>query len=172
MARKSASIKRNLTRDELAAELDVHPETVGRYCRMGAPHDKTPHGHRYEVVEFRGWMAENNLSGREGRPTEIPDSPDLEKARLRKENALASKYELQVRRERGELVPLDDVRQWIGENVTTLRNRLLSLGPNVTAELEGRDAAERQGIIDARVIEYLNDLAQAVRQLSGGTQSA
>lgn len=159
MPQKPRKIQRAITRDDLATELGVHPESVGRYVRMGAPHTKTSKGHLYDVAEFRGWMAENGLTGREGRPSETPDSPDLEKARLRKENALASKYELQVKRERAELVPIEDVKQWIGERVAAAKNRLVGLGASVTPHLEGRDTAERQAIIDDRVTEILTELA-------------
>ena len=81
----------------------------------------------------------------------------MERARLRKENALAAKYELQVQRERGELVPVEEVKRWIGQHVTAAKNKLIGFGAAVTPQLEGRDAAERHGIIDVRVIEILDE---------------
>jgi hypothetical protein len=147
---KVQKITRNVKRDELAEELDLHSETVGRYDRMGAPYERRGRCNYYNVAEYRGWMQAN-----------INDSPDLEKARLRKENALAAKYELQVQRERGELIPVTDVKQWVGQHVTTAKNKLIGLGASVTPLLEGRDAAERQTLIDARVTEILNELAAA-----------
>jgi hypothetical protein len=112
-------------------------------------------------AEVAAWKRENGITGEPGRPSDATDSPDLEAARLRKENALAAKYELQVQRERGELVPVDEVKQWIGRHVTTAKNKLIGLGAGVTPLLEGRDAAERQSIIDARISEILNELAAA-----------
>lgn len=158
---RAPKIERNLTRDELAAELDVHAETIGRYDREGAPHERRGRANRYNAPEFKAWMRTHGKTGKEGRPSATEDSPDLEAARLRKENALAAKYELQVQRERGELVPVEDVRQWIGQHVTTLRNRLNGLGAEVTPHLEGRDAAERQTIMEGRITDILSELAGA-----------
>jgi phage terminase Nu1 subunit (DNA packaging protein) len=158
---------RDLTREELAVELDVHPESIGRYGRLGAPREmRGGRGGRggqyyYNAAEFIAWMKSRKLTGEKGRPSDTPDSPDLENARLRKENALASKYELQVQRERAELVPVTEVKQWIGQNVTAAKNKFIGLGAGVTPLLEGRDAAERQAIIDARVAEILGELASA-----------
>ena len=157
---KQSRIVRDLTRDDIAALLDVHVESVGRYDRDGAPHERRGNRNFYNEDEYRAWMASKGLTGKEGRPNE-DDSPDLEKARLRKENALAAKYELQVKREKGELVPTEEVRRWIGEHVTTAKNKLIGLGAAVAPLLEGRDAAERQTIIDGRVSEILEELAAA-----------
>jgi phage terminase Nu1 subunit (DNA packaging protein) len=161
MARKKApKIDRSVRRDELADILDVHQESVGRYDRMGAPFELRGRTHYYNEAEYRAWMDANKITGDEGRPHQA-DSPDLEKARLRKENALASKYELQVKRERAEVLPVDEVKQWIATHVGGARNKFMGLGARVTPLLEGRDGGERQGIIDDAVVEILNELAAA-----------
>jgi hypothetical protein len=149
-----------MTADECGDVLELSTELIRDYMGRGCPHDKGGPGkpNRLDPGEVTAWMRANKLTGKPGRPNE-DDSPDLEKARLRKENALASKYELQVKREKGELVPVAEVQQWIGERNTTAKNKFIGLGASVTPLLEGRDAAERQGIIDARVIEILDELA-------------
>jgi hypothetical protein len=149
-----------MTADECGDVLELSTELIRDYMGRGCPHDKGGPGkpNRLDPGEVTAWMRSNKLTGKPGRPNE-DDSPDLEKARLRKENALASKYELQVKREKGELVPVAEVQQWIGERNTTAKNKFIGLGASVTPLLEGRDAAERQGIIDARVIEILDELA-------------
>jgi phage terminase Nu1 subunit (DNA packaging protein) len=101
--------ERTIGRDELAEILGVHPETIGRYDREGAPHTVRNRRNCYNEAEYKAWCDVNGKTLVQGRPIE-GDSPDLEKARLRKENALAAKYEIQVARERGLLVPVDEVR--------------------------------------------------------------
>lgn len=159
--RKPKTSQRNLSRDELADEIDVHSETIGRYDREGAPHERRGRANFYSAPEYRAWMAEHGKTGEQGRPSFAEDSPDMEAARLRKENALAAKYELQVQRERGELVPVEEVKRWVGEHVTRAKNRLIGLGSAIAPHLEGRDTAERQVIIETRVTEILNELAAA-----------
>jgi hypothetical protein len=173
MAKKKAQSKpvRDTSRDDLSTELDVHSETIGRYDREGAPFEKRGRANWYNVPEYRAWMTANGYTGEKGRPIE-GDSPDLEAARLRKENALAAKYELQVRRDKRELVPAIEVRQWIGQHVITFRNRLISLPASVTPHLEGRDAGERQTILEERITEVLNELARAVEGVGGGATPA
>ena len=145
---------------EAAEELNIAEETVRRDINRGAPHSRDGKKIVLNVPEYRQWRESKGLKPEKGRPLEV-DSPDLEKARLRKENALASKYELQVERERGILVPIEEVKQWIGQHVTAAKNKLIGMGAGVTPLLEGRDAAERQAIIDSRVNEILDELAAA-----------
>lgn len=144
---------RDVTRDDLATELEVHQDSIGRWDRQGAPHERRGRKYWYNVPEYQAWMRANNVTGKEGRPIE-GDSPDLEAARLRKENALASKYELQVSRERRDLIPIDEVRTVGGRAIATFRNRLNGAGAILSPRLEGRDAAERQDILD----KYHRDL--------------
>src|SRR4051794_3240892 len=72
------SFHRELSRDELSTELDVHPKTIGRYDAEGAPHDRTAKGNRYSAPEYRAWMCGHGHSGRVGRPA------DYEADRLRR----------------------------------------------------------------------------------------
>lgn len=156
---KSTKIQRDLTAEDLSIELGVHRQTIVDYDKAGAPREKRGRSYFYDAAEYRAWMQANNKTGKAGRPID-GDSPDLQQAKLRKENALASKYELQVSREKGTLIPLDDVRQWIGERVTATKNRLIGLGAAISPLLDGRDAAERQTIIDGRVNEILEELSR------------
>jgi phage terminase Nu1 subunit (DNA packaging protein) len=94
-----------------------------------------------------------------GRPVSVNASPDLDAARLRKENALAEKYELQVERERGELLVAERVeRDWL-QSAQVIRNKLIGLPASVAPQLEGMTAAEMQTLLETRVNEILNELA-------------
>lgn len=157
---KTPKIARETTANELADELDVHRQTIVDYDREGAPREKRGRSYFYNAAEYLTWMRANGKTGKQGRPIE-GDSPDLEAARLRKENALASKYELQVSRERAQLVPVEEVKRWINEHVASARNKFIGFGARLTPQLEGRDNAERQTLLDDGVNEILNELAGA-----------
>jgi hypothetical protein len=108
-------------------------------------------------------MRENKRSGKNGVNADAVLTPSLEAARLRKENALAEKYELQTARERGELVPIAQVRVMINEHFTRAKNRLIGLAASVSPLLMGREPAEQQEILESRIAEVLNELAESTR---------
>lgn len=173
MGKRLGKALRELGISELAEELDLNEESIRRHLRRvpAPPYSKEsgPKGRlRFNAAEYQAWMDSQGLTGERGRPSEHADSPDLEKARLRKENALAAKYELQVQRERGELVPIQDVKQWIGEHVGATRSKLIGFGAAVTPQLEGRDAAERQDILESRIRDILDELTAEAGRLCGG----
>lgn len=156
---------RTQTVEDIAAEHDVATETIRRWVRDGCPADRPGKGKptKMNSAEVEGWKRENGVTGKEGRPIE-GDSPDLEAAKLRKENALASKYELQVARERGQLVPIEDVKRWLSERVGTAKNHLIGLAAKLVPSLAGRDAAEQQAIIEEGIRESLQDLSSGELQ--------
>ena len=163
--------KRDVRIVDLAGELDLNEDSIKRHIRRGAPHSKRNNRLYFNVPEYRAWMAENGLTGERGRP-DTPDSPDLEAARLRKENALASKYELQVRRERGELVPLEDVRKHMGELLMVFRNNWVGFGAATVPQLQGRDPAEQQTILDTRAEDLFRNLAKGLTDHFGDVEVA
>lgn len=155
---KPAKIARDLTRDELANVLSVSPETITGYDARGAPRERRGRQFFYNAPEYQAWMNANRISGKHGRPIDGEGTP-LEQAKLRKENALADRYELDVKKQSGQVIDLEESRRWISDHVTIAKNKFIGFGAAVTPLLEGRDAAERQRIIEDRVIEILNELA-------------
>lgn len=165
---------RSLSRDELAAELDLHPDSIKRHHKRepAPPHDRRAGKCFYNAAEYAAWMKANKLDGGPGRPSDVESSPDLEAAKLRKENALASKYELDVRRMKGRLVPLDEVKRAGIALLTAARNRLVGLPAQVTPLLEGRDNAERQTILEQQISDTLYGLASDIERLGVGNEAA
>lgn len=157
---KRVPIVRDLTRQELADELDLHADSIKRHHTRPDPPPYTRAGQAcyYNAAEYQAWMKENGLTGGQG--WQANDSPDIEVAKLRKENALADKHELDNALKRAELIRVDEVKAWIGQRVTAVKNRFIGLGAAITPHLEGRDASERQTIIDDRITEILNELAR------------
>lgn len=153
--------KRSLSAEEVAEQLDIHPKTLLSWVRgKGCPADgggAKGKPYFFDLAEVAAWMKESDITGAVGRPGTA--SPDIEAARLRKENALAEKYEIQVAKEKGELVPIQDMRQWISEQFGVAKLRLIGIGAAVAPLMEGRDVAERQTLIDERINEVLTEIA-------------
>lgn len=160
--KKPTRPNRALSRDELADELDLHADSIKRHHTRPNP---PPHSKRkgrccYNAAEYLAWMQSEGLTGQQGHQGDPSASPDLEAARLRKENALASKYELQVARERDQVVEKAPYRAaWIAE-VHTIKNKCLGLGAAVAPACYGQDAGEIQRIIDERVQQIFRELAE------------
>ena len=162
---KKPAVERTLSRDDLAGELDLHPDSIKRHHTRDNPPPHTRRGQKclYNAGEYQAWMDAEGLTGERGAPGG-GDSPDLDAARLRKENALANKYELQVAKETRELIPLAEVKQWIGEHIGRAKNRLIGMAAALAPRLEGQDAAERQQTIE----QYIE---QIVREIQAATDS-
>ena len=162
---------RNLTVLEAAGELSLHPETLREYVREGCPATKRGNSFYVSVPEVLVWMKANGRTGKQGvRPQD--ESPDLESVRIRKETALAEKYELQTARERGELVPVSQVQQWIIRNLQSARNHLLGLPAKAVVAMAGRDSAEQQSILEQLIRESLEVTANMATDLENGLESA
>lgn len=117
-------------------------------------------------AEVVAWMRENGRSGKQGRPSHASDSPDLEAARLRKENALARRYELENARDERNLIPVNEVRQWVGENMGRAKHKLIGMASALAPRMEGMDAAERQQVIEQYVEHVIREIADARSSLA------
>lgn len=161
-SKKPKQVERALSRDELADELGLHPDTIKRHHRRDnePPHDKEGQRCVYNAAEYLAWMEEEGLNGERGRPIE-GDSPDLEAAKLRKENALAAKYELQVERERGLVVDRAAYRsEWIAR-ISAAKNKLIGMPAQIAPALVGQDAGDIEHMLRDR-------LEQIIREIQSG----
>lgn len=81
-------------------------------------------------------------------------------AQARKEAALATLRELELARERGELLPRDEVIQAWSDMISSARSMLLQLGAKLAPRItSGMSFAEREAAIDAGVRECLTALS-------------
>lgn len=87
---------------------------------------------------------------------ELWSKADAEKV---KENYAARLKQLEYDRESGLVVPIDDVVVAVASEYAVVRNRLLGIGSKVAPTLATlQDAEQIKAIIDAEVIEALNQL--------------
>jgi len=143
------SIERTDGAGEVCEQLGVTEQTLRRYCTEGCPHTKGGPGkaNTYDVAEVFAWMREQNRTGRVGRPREQL-SPELEAAKLRKENAMARNWEIRNAVGEGRLIDLNAVTQRFGNAGASLRSSLESMGEQIAHLVVGKTATEAATIID------------------------
>jgi phage terminase Nu1 subunit (DNA packaging protein) len=127
---------RDKSTEQIGEIFDVGESTLRNWVRDGCPCDKGGKGkpRLFDEAEVAAWMRSKNLTGDVGKPKEIV-SDELEKARIRKDNALANKFELQVERERGLVIERAEVERLGVQKVVTVRNRLMVVGSKLAAQL-------------------------------------
>ncbi len=157
---KPTKIIRDADIIDAAQELDLSENTVRRDIRRGAPHGRKGRNIVLNIPEYRAWRQEKGLSGERGRPPDHACSEDLEKARLRKENALASKYELQVARERDQLVDRAEYRGMWMQKVTAAKGKLLGLPSQEAPGLVGLEAVDIEARLRERIEQIIRELAE------------
>ncbi|HEY1190157.1 MAG TPA: hypothetical protein VGE74_21100 [Gemmata sp.] len=146
---------------DCAEELEIGKELLRDYAMRGCPHDKGGRGkpNLFDPDEVTAWMKANGLTGLPGRPA-MTDSPDIEAAKLREINLRCRKHEIHIAEREGQLIPTQDAKQWIGEHIAAAKGKFIGMGAALAPQLEGRDAAERQDIIDRRIREILDELSE------------
>jgi phage terminase Nu1 subunit (DNA packaging protein) len=158
--------------EDAAAELDIKVGRLHNLYAMGAPHTKQSRPGqpvKTSAAAVMAWASEAgvDIHASAGRPPLHEDSPDLEAARLRKENALAAKYELQVAKERTELVPVEEVKRNLVRLGAAFRSRSMGIISTLAIKTEGQDGAERHQTISNGIHELLGQLAEDIRRLGG-----
>ncbi len=173
MAKSKAKVKKNKasplaaarTMDavELAEVLGVNEMTVRRYAREGMPHTAgqgKAHPARFGPEECQAWMKENTRTGKVGAPA-TPASAAMAAAKLRKELALAERYELLVKRDKGDLVSASEIQAQFDACVQKSKDVLDTIGDGVAPLLVGLTSpAQISQIINQRITDACNQLAR------------
>jgi phage terminase Nu1 subunit (DNA packaging protein) len=105
-----------------------------------------------------------NLRNREAEKAKADATPvdaDYEKARARREDALAGQEELELRRMRGELIPVADAVREVASALERVNARLIAVPTRLAFALTGAGIAERtaqaQAVIDEIRAELRDD---------------
>lgn len=141
-----------------AEEFGVSPNSVRVWATDGCPHQKINKRLAFNLAAVADWRRSTGKNAHSRSNTNA--SPDLESARLRKENALADKHELFVARERGLLIKAADAKRTYCNFVRVMRNRVQRVGVAVTTRWGDPDAARRQADIDNEITSALADVSQ------------
>jgi hypothetical protein len=157
------SAARTQTVAQAAIELDIHERTIYRYIREGCPHNK--HGRLTYVScgEIQAWLKSLNRTGKQGNAG--GGNSDLLAARVRRETALAEKYEDERDERRKKLMPADEVKRIGCAAFILFKNTMAGLPARLVPQLHGRDGAEQQEIIASEITAALADLSGGLRSL-------
>lgn len=88
-------------------------------------------------------------------------SEAFNKARLAEKTYQAKLKELEYKEARGELIPVDEVRQDAAAAGAEIRGKLAALPSRIAAQCEGKSAREIEGIIEGAINEALEALRKA-----------
>lgn len=112
----------------------VDEKTIRRWCgraKSPCPHDRDARGQvKLDEAEVVAWMRASGLTGEPGRPA-AKSSRNIKAAQLRKENALADRYEIMNDRERGLLVESAEVEREWANVANVVRAGFQSIGSSV-----------------------------------------
>lgn len=153
---------------------EVATQTVSAWCKRGCPHkrEKRGTGARYtlsfKIEDVDAWLREkwkgpydtSTRSRSASQKTEAAAGDEEPKAlRDKKDYWLAKKYEIQVKKERGELIPLEEVRQERLQRIEAVRAGLFSLPARLSGVCAGRSESEIQDEIESAINDLLERFA-------------
>jgi phage terminase Nu1 subunit (DNA packaging protein) len=151
---------RAATLSEVATVCGVAPETVRRWVDQGCPVLRKSDGRKggtgwkfstHDVIEWR--------IAREKRRSQSEEHIDLEEARRRKLAAEAELAEIEAAKQRGDVVPVEDVAKVVADQLTACRARLLSIPTKLAPVLiSSTDLVECRALLEAAVDEALHEL--------------
>ena len=152
------AVKRSKTVKQCAGTFDVTQQVIRDWVKRGCPATRRKNGFRLCEEEVAAWKLRTGVSGLPGRP-KVPGDKNLEAAKLRKESALADRYELMVGRERRELVPFAEVMSCWSRLIETAKRKLLALPGAAAPSCVGCDARLIERVIDDRLREIISHLS-------------
>lgn len=163
MAKRSLHLDqlRHESPEGIAAIFDISVSALDNWRKAGCPSSMRDGCLWLNAGEVAAWLkAHPNFGKGPGRP-KLKKSADLDAAKLRKENALASKYEVELEQLMGRLIWLDDAKAAASEIASLVRNRFLQLPAAVAPQLVGLPAEDIEAIIEKRCYEILLLLSQS-----------
>ena len=154
-------LHRTQTVQEIAELRNVDEQTVGNWAKQGCPHSRRGTRPYFNEGEILAWLQSQGRTGAPGRPGEKAVHDENSK-----DYWLARKYKNQCLRDEGQLIDVDAVRAWAAKHFGTFKGRLLGFASGVTPQLDGRDGAERQSIIETQIHDILNELADGIKSVA------
>jgi phage terminase Nu1 subunit (DNA packaging protein) len=153
---------------DIAELFDVTQPAVSKWVQRGCPHEdrgskKRPQ-HFFDPVDVDNWLRDKclgpyNKSGRSSAGNREATDEEPKALRDKKDYWLAKKYEIQVKKERGELIPLEEVRQERLQRIEAVRAGLFSLPARLSGVCAGRSETEIQDEIESAINDLLERFA-------------
>ena len=147
------------TRGELAQALVLSLQSIATYAAEGAP-KRGPEG--YDIEAWRKWRAENKapLRNSAGGQEKSGDKARLLKAQADEREAKAALADLQLKIERGEYMPISEVKDRDIARVAMVKRGLFSLDRSLPPRLVGLQEKEMQVVIRKHVRELCERFAR------------
>jgi terminase small subunit / prophage DNA-packing protein len=163
-------------RTELGRRWNVSPPTIQNYITRGMPVVTVADRDKgipweFDTDECDEWLKEyeDERSSRVNDKDDTEENSAIIKARIEKLQVETKRLELRLSRERGELVPINDVARIVEQQYTTVRSHLLALPNKLAPMVAGKtDIAELNSILTSYINEALSELVtDAVMQPEG-----
>lgn len=177
--------KKNIvaTLHEVARQLEISTRTVESWRRR--PNPLPGRQGAYDIDEIRDWMICEGLQRKEPDFPEDEDDADeptakkfqrlqfeLEKAKARKEKALAAQHEIKAKLIDPEFVSSLEVNQFFGEFFAELRRNLLAIPVDMCAAYPTSYRAAVQKDLTNRLELFLNQMGDFVDKFNQAHQPA
>lgn len=144
----------------IAKLLTVSMRQVGYLVAEGMPKSGPRQRTRFDPRECFAWVRERDRKKFE--ESQSKEKSDQNNAEVRKLAAQASREELKLAKERGQVVAIADVQSAQEQVNSNIRSRLLQLPSKLAQRLQGNeDQTQIKGIVDAEVHVTLTELVQS-----------
>lgn len=146
---------------EVAALLGKHRNTISKWIGQGCPYVEKADRDRgkewqLSLPAVMDWREKYAVEQAVGDTSKL----DIDEARRRKTVAEAALAELELSKQRGEVVSLEVVSTVVGDQLSACKARLVAIPTKVAPVLVSvTDVTECRDIIDAAVREALNELS-------------
>ena len=146
-----------VTREELLNHLLINPDTLTQYQKDGLPIHKKGAGRskaQYILEEVVNWLDANGKSYGDTKES-------LQEAKTRRECALASIAELELKQLEGELVRVDELTDEFHKQLLNVKQRLLAMPAKLSGPLLGIDDIKIiHKMIEDEVFTALNEISK------------
>lgn len=145
-----------VSRAEVAILFGVSTQTVDAWVRKGLSCDKQKNATMFNTAQVAKWLEERAAE----QAVSIDASKvDIDEAKRRKIVAEAALSELELAREQGAVVEIEDVAAEIDEQLANVRAKLLGLAPKCAPMIvAAEDLNEVKAVLEDAVREALDEL--------------
>lgn len=161
-----------VNKKELAQILGVAENTLTTWQKqIGFPIKSVGSGRtgsEYDTAEVIAWIKKREVDNLMANSASI----DIEEAKRRKIAAEAGLAELELAKEQGSVVMIEDVSNKVGEQFANLRAKLLAIPSKAsTLVFTAKDVTEAKLILETAILETLNELVGHGQAESSGSTS-
>lgn len=146
-----------IRREELIKHLSIDSDTLAEWTKEGLPvktKGRGRLGNVYIVEDVEAWCTANNKKFGETKES-------LQEAKTRRETALATLAELELKELEGQLVRIEDISKEYEKQLINVRTRLLAIPSKVAGVVLGlSDINQVKDIIDKEIYAALEELSK------------